>query len=163
MLKPLACLCVLMFMALVPGVALSGSDDAPSSEESSVEALKKETRELGKALKEYGSDQKEQAEESINKTLSGLDKRIKELEEQLAENWDDMSDKARERSQKSLESLREQRERVQSWYKDLKSSSASAWERARKGFSDAYDALSEQWSDTEQKLDEDTEKRADSI
>ncbi|AOY86904.1 hypothetical protein BKP64_01210 [Marinobacter salinus] len=131
--------------------------------DSSVEELKKETRELGKALKEYGSDQKDRAEDSINRTLSALDQRIDELEQQLSENWDDMSDTARERSQKSLESLREQRGRVQNWYQELKASSASAWERARQGFSDAYDAFAEEWEDTEEKLGNESGKQADSI
>ncbi|MBU2953818.1 hypothetical protein [Marinobacter sp. F3R08] len=156
--KPIACLLALALAGMLPGAAL-----AESSPDTSVESLKQETQELGKALKEYGSDQKEQAEESINRTLSALDQRIEELDKQLSENWDDMSDTARDRGQKSLESLREQRARVQNWYQELKASSASAWERARKGFSDAYEALSEQWGDTEDELDEDAEKRAQSI
>ena len=151
------------FVGLFSGTALAETSPEDSSPDSSVESLKQETRELGEALQEYGSDQKEQAEGSINKTLSALDKRIDELEQQLSENWDDMSDTARERSQKSLESLREQRARVQSWYQELKDSSASAWEQARKGFSDAYEALSEQWNNTEKELDEDAGKRSDSI
>ena len=56
----------------------------------------------------------------------------------------------------------EQRARVQNWYQELKDSSASAWEKARKGFSDAYEALSEQWNNTEEEL-QDSEKRSDSI
>ena len=51
-----------------------------SSGDSSVESLEQETRELGEALQEYGSDQKEQAEDSINRTLSALDIRIQERE-----------------------------------------------------------------------------------
>lgn len=128
------------------------------SEDSSVSKLKQESRELGQALQEYGADQKDQAEDSINQMLSALDKRIEKLETELAENWDDMSNIARERSQESLASLREQRERVQSWYNELKSSSASAWERAKKGFSDAYEALSEQWNETERDLNLDQDK-----
>ena len=147
------------FVAMFSGAALAEK----SSDDSSVESLKEETRELGEALQEYGADQKEQAEDSINKTLSALDKRIQELEQQLSENWDDMSETARERAQKSLESLREQRARVQNWYEELKESSVSAWERARKGFSYAYEALSEQWNSTEKELDEDSAKRSDSI
>lgn len=150
-------------LTLVTTGLLSGTVMAQSSPDSSVESLKQETQELGEALKEYGSDQKEQAEDSINETLSALDRRIEELEQQLSENWDDMSDTARERAQKSLESLREQRARVQSWYQELKASSASAWERARKGFSEAYEALSEQWNNTEKELEEDADKRTDSI
>ena len=167
MIKPLTYVLTLVFVGMFSGVVLAESSPDPSpdpsSEDSSVEALKKETRELGEALKEYGSAQKEQAEDSINRTLSALDRRIEELEQQLSENWDDMSDIARERSRKSLESLREQRARVQNWYQELKASSASAWERARRGFSEAYEALSEQWSDTEKAIDSEQEKRADSI
>ncbi|WP_240339491.1 hypothetical protein [Marinobacter sp. BW6] len=151
-----------IFVGMLSGAALAESSP-DSSSDSSVESLKQETRELGEALQEYGADQKEQAEDSINQTLSALDRRIAELEQQLSENWDDMSDTARERSQKSLESLREQRARVENWYQELKESSASAWERARKGFSEAYDALSEQWSDTEEELYKESEKRSDSI
>ncbi|MDN6319369.1 MAG: hypothetical protein L0J77_06360 [Marinobacter sp.] len=133
------------------------------SEDSSVSDLKQESRELGKALQEYGANQKDQAEDSINQMLSALDKRILELEAELAENWDDMSNAAQDRSQESLESLREQRARVQSWYNELKASSASAWERAKKGFSDAYEAFSEQWNETERDLTLDQDKRSKSI
>lgn len=143
-------------------VAASCTFAAPlyaESEDSSVNELKQESRELGQALQEYGADQKDQAEDSINRMLSALDKRITELEKELAENWDDMSNTARERSQESLASLREQRERVQSWYNELKASSASAWERAKKGFSDAYEALSEQWDETERDLTLDQDKK----
>jgi gas vesicle protein len=133
------------------------------STDSSVDKLKQESRELGEALQNYGADQKIQAEDAINRTLSALDKRIVELEKELSENWDDMSKTARERSQESLASLREQRERVQSWYKELKASSASAWGQAKKGFSDAYEALSEQWNETERDLTLEQDKKSESI
>jgi len=133
------------------------------SSDSAVDRLRQESRELGEALREYGADQKGQAEDSINRTLTALDKRIAELEQELSENWDDMSNTARERSQDSLASLREQRERVQGWYNELKASSASAWERARKGFSDAYEKLSEQWNETERDLTLDDHKKSESI
>jgi predicted RNase H-like nuclease (RuvC/YqgF family) len=133
------------------------------SADSSVDELKQESRELGEALQEYGADQKDQAEDAINRTLSALDKRIAELEKELSENWDDMSKIARERSQESLASLREQRARVQAWYNELKASSASAWEQAKKGFSDAYEALSEQWNETERDLTLDQDKKSKSI
>ncbi|MGO2137260.1 hypothetical protein [Marinobacter sp.] len=132
-------------------------------EDSSVSQLKQESQELSEALQEYGADQKDQAEDSINRMLSALDKRIVELEQELTENWDDMSNTARDRSQESLESLREQRARVQSWYNELKASSASAWERAKKGFSDAYESFSEQWNETERDLTLDQDKRSKSI
>ncbi|WP_417543829.1 hypothetical protein [Marinobacter sp.] len=133
------------------------------SADSSVDKLKQQSQELGETLQEYGADQKDQAEDAINRTLAALDKRITELESELSENWDDMSNAARERSQKSLSSLREQRARVQAWYNELKASSASAWERAKKGFSDAYDALSEQWNETERDLTLDQDKKSKSI
>ncbi|WP_100638496.1 hypothetical protein [Marinobacter salexigens] len=143
-------------------LVLAGPLHAESAD-SAVDEFKRETQELGEALQEYGADQKDLAEDSINRALSALDKRIAELEEELSENWDDMSNTARERSKDSLASLREQRERVQAWYNELKASSASAWERAKKGFSDAYDALSEQWNETERDLTLDQKKRKQSI
>lgn len=133
------------------------------TEASSVDELEQETRELGEALKEYSADQKDQAEDSIDQMLQALDKRIDVLERELAENWDDMSNTARERAEDSLASLRDQRERVQDWYNELKASSASAWEKARKGFSDAYEAFSEQWNETERDLTLDQEKKSESI
>lgn len=150
-------------LVLAFAFGVSGSLYAEPSDDSSVESLKKETRELGQALKEFGADQKEEAEASIESTLSALDKRIETLQQELDQNWNDMSDKARERSQKSLESLREQRERVQSWYDDLQASSSSAWDRTKRGFSNAYEALSEQWNETERKLTEESDTEKDSI
>lgn len=150
-------------LALILALGMSGSLNAEPSEDSSVESLKKETRELGRTLKEFGADQKAEAETAIENTLSALDKRIDTLQQELDQNWDDMSDTARERSRKSLESLREQRERVQNWYEELQSTSSSAWERTKQGFSNAYEALSDQWSETERKLMDESDKEKDSI
>lgn len=133
------------------------------SQDSDVEELKEKTRELGETLQDYGADQKRQAEDAINRTLSALDERIEELEKELAENWDDKSETARDRSQESLASLQEQRERVQKWYNELKASSASAWGRAKKGFSEAYEAFSEQWNETEKGLSLEQRKESESI
>ena len=111
-------------------VAASCTFAAPlyaDSEGSSVSELKRESRELGEALQEYGADQKDQAEDSINRMLSALDKRIAELEQELSENWDDMSNTTRQ--------------------------------RAKNGFSDAYEALSEQWNETERDLSLDQDKK----
>lgn len=132
-------------------------------DETTVEQLKQDTRELGRSLKDFSVDQKDQAIESINNTLAALDERIDQLESELAENWDDMSELARERSQKSIDSLREQRSTVAQWYDRLKDSSASAWDRMKKGFSDAYGELSESWEEAEEVNEENTERRQDSI
>ncbi len=146
-------------------LAVSGASQAgeASENESSVDSLKQETRELGQALQSYGAEQKDQAEDAINRTLDAIDARIETLDKELEENWDDMSELARERSRKSLKSLREQRARVQSWYDELKASSASAWERARQGFSEAYEALSKRWNEAEQQIERDSDKRNNSI
>lgn len=151
------------FALLVAASCTFAASLQAESADSSVDKLKQQSQELGETLREYGADQKDQAEDAINRTLAALDKRIAELESELSENWDDMSSVARERSQESLASLREQRERVQAWYNELKASSASAWERAKKGFSDAYDALSEQWNETERDLTLDQDKKSKSI
>lgn len=150
-------------LGFILALGMSGYLQAESSENSSVASLKKETRELGQALKEFGADQKVEAETAIESTLSALDKRIGTLRKELDQNWDDMSDTARERSMESLQSLQEQRQRVQDWYDELQASSSSAWERAKQGFSNAYEALSEQWNQTERKLIDDSDKTKDSI
>ncbi|WP_228152563.1 MULTISPECIES: sll1863 family stress response protein [Marinobacter] len=154
-------------LVLMPVLALAlasgGVLRAEETGDSSVETLQEETRELGQALQSYGAEQKDQAEDAINRTLDAIDARIETLDKELEENWDDMSELARERSRKSLESLREQRARVQSWYDELKASSASAWERARQGFSEAYEALSKRWNEAEQQIERDSDKRNNSI
>lgn len=137
---------------------------AAEEDETTVEQLKQDTQELGRALKDFSADQKDEAIESINKTLKALDTRIEQLEKELAENWDDMSELTRERTRKSIESLREQRGTVAEWYDRLKDSSASAWDRMKKGFSDAYDDLSESWEEAEDDINEGSaERHQDSI
>ena len=137
---------------------------AAEEDETTVEQLKQDTQELGRTLKDFSADQKDQAIASINETLKALDARIGQLEKELAENWEDMSELTRERTRKSIESLQEQRSTVAEWYDRLKNSSVSAWDRMKKGFSDAYDDLSESWEEAEEDMSEgDAERRQDSI
>ena len=137
---------------------------AAEEDETTVEQLKQDTQELGRTLKYFSADQKDQAIASINETLKALDARIGQLEKELAENWEDMSELTRERTRKSIESLQEQRSTVAEWYDRLKNSSVSAWDRMKKGFSDAYDDLSESWEEAEEDMSEgDAERRQDSI
>ena len=52
---------------------------------------------------------------------------------------------ARQKVKANLKALRQQRNELAEWYGGLKNSSADAWEQMKKGFSNAYQALSDSW------------------
>jgi hypothetical protein len=52
-----------------------------------------------------------------------------------------------------MKALRRQRTGVAEWYGSLKTSSSDAWEHIKKGFSDAYESLSEAWEKPEKEFD----------
>jgi uncharacterized membrane-anchored protein YjiN (DUF445 family) len=82
--------------------------------------------------------------------LDAVDERIDTLQTRLDDNWDNMSKAAREKTQASMKALREQRTQVAEWYGSLKTSSDSAWDEIKEGFSQAYQALAETWDETVQ-------------
>ncbi|MGP4844001.1 hypothetical protein ACTXGQ_07710 [Marinobacter sp. 1Y8] len=151
---------LLAVMALgMPALASAEDDKAPS-----VEELKQDTQALADKLKNYTAEQRDEAARSISDTLDVLDARIATLEKRVAEDWDDMSEATREQTRKSLDVLRAQREKVGDWYDRLKDSSSTAWGSMKKGFSDAYDGLSDAWEKAENEVEtDDGEKRRNSI
>ncbi|MDG5499535.1 hypothetical protein [Marinobacter sp. BGYM27] len=152
---------VLAAIALAtPMLASAEAEDTPPS----VEELKQDTRALAEKLKNYTAEQRDEAARSISDTLEVLDERIATLEKRVAEDWDEMSDATREQTRESLDALRAQREKVGDWYERLKDSSSTAWGRMKKGFSSAYEGLSEAWDNAEREVEADeNEKRRNSI
>jgi len=84
--------------------------------------------------------------------LDNFDKRIDALETRIDSDWDKMDRAAREKIRASLSALRKQRAQAAEWYGNLKSSSADAWGHMKKGFSDAYRALSDAWEKSEKEF-----------
>ena len=117
-----------------------------SSMAMSMDEVKKETRDLLKAISDYSIDQRDEAVRRAKESLDILDKRIDALEASIDENWDKMDAAAREKARASLKALHRQRTLVAEWYGSLKNSTGEAWGHMKKGFSDTYKALSDAWA-----------------
>lgn len=142
---------LLMLVALL-GVVPAAAQAEEAQQPPTMEELKHDTENLIDKLGNYSAEQRDEAAASIKDTLDELDQRIDVLEKRLDENWDDMSEASREKTQQSLDALRAQREKVGDWYERMKSSSASAWDDVRDGFTRAYDNLSNAWQETEKSM-----------
>lgn len=126
-----------------------------SADKTSGKSVKQEAQDLMEALKSYSADQRDEAVQQAGKTLDKLDKRIDELETDIKENWEQMSKAARKQTRENLQALRHQRNQVAEWYGSMKTSSADAWEEMKKGFSNAYEALSNAWAESVEEFDSD--------
>ena len=120
-----------------------------SSDKTSINEIKQESRELIESLETYSAERREEAIQKAKAVLDKMDKRIDELESQVDNNWDEMEKATREKARASLKALRKQRTEVAEWYGSLKSSTADAWGRAINGFSSAYTAFQAAWEKSE--------------
>jgi TolA-binding protein len=144
--------CLFMFMLIV-GLGIALPDDAQtSSEKTSMEEVKQEAQDLIQALKNYTADQRDEAVQKTKSALQTLDKRIDALETRIDNNWDNMNKAAREKARANLKALHKQRTKVAELYGSMKSSTVSAWEHMKKGFSDAYSALYDAWEKSEKEF-----------
>jgi aminoglycoside N3'-acetyltransferase len=100
----------------------------------SIEEVKKDTQDLFKSINSYTVDKKDEALQKAKEGLSKLDK---------------MNDTAREKAADNLTALREQSDQVSTWYSSLKTSSVDTWDRIKKGYSDAYNALEKSLGESE--------------
>jgi chromosome segregation ATPase len=137
----------LCFMPLAQ--AQSGNDTATAQD------VKKETKELINTLQQYTVAQRDQAVKEADQALKKLDGRIDALESRVDNNWDKMTQAARQKARASLKALRQQRNELAEWYGSFKNSSADAWEQMKKGFSDAYQAISDSWEKAKSEYDKD--------
>ena len=143
---------ITLVFTTVPGAAKESAD------KTSITAVKQEAQDLMQALKSYSADQRDEALQQAGKTLDKLDKRIDALETDIKDNWEQMSKAARKETRENLKALREQRNQVAEWYGSMKTSSADAWEEMKKGFSNAYEALSNAWAESVKEFDSDKNK-----
>tara|TARA_R110002110_G_scaffold415797_1_gene656207 strand:- start:29665 stop:30126 length:462 start_codon:yes stop_codon:yes gene_type:complete len=116
-----------------------------NTSETTIEDVRQDTANLIKTLKGYGVKQREQVVQKTDKALVKLDARIDALETQIDNNWEQMDKTTRNKARKSLRALRKQRAELAEWYGGWKNSSASAWEKMKKGFSGAYQELTNAW------------------
>ncbi len=146
----LALALVAMLASAPVATATAADEDEPSAAD-----IRQETRELMQALKAYGADKRDQAVAQTQAALDNIDRRIEALEASMLENWDKMDQAARDQARASLQALRAQRTEVAEWFGGLKNSSANAWGHLKKGFSDAYRAMSQAWEKSEQDVGKD--------
>ena len=116
-----------------------------SSDTVTGEDIKKETQDLLHTLQQYTVDQRDQAVKEADQALKKLDERIDKLESRVDNNWDKMTQAARQKARDNLQLLRQQRNELAEWYGGFKYSSKNAWEQMKKGFTDAYQAMSDSW------------------
>lgn len=124
-----------------------------STDKTSIEEVKQETQDLLRTLDAYTADQKDEAIRKARMALDNLDKRIDSLEARVDESWDKINKDARKKARDSLKALRKQRIQVAEWYGSLRSSTGSAWEHIKKGFSDAHKDLSDACEKSENEFD----------
>ena len=123
-----------------------------SSDKTSIEEVKKETKELLQTLNAYTVDQRDEAIAKTKEALDNLDKRIDALQRDVDENRDKMDRAAREKARSGLKELHKQRAQVAEQYDSLKESTGEAWEHMKKGFSDAYKDLADAWEKSEKEF-----------
>ncbi len=139
---------IFMLLAGVPTCYAQSSSDETTAKE-----VKQEMNDLLNTLKSYTAEQRDEAVKITQKTLDKLDKQIESLESRIDKNWESMTKTARAETRANMKALRKQRTKVAEWYGSMKSSSASAWEEMKKGFSDAYRTLEKAWEKSEKEFD----------
>lgn len=118
---------------------------AMPQEQTTLEDVRKESRELLQSLRGYSAGQRDEALAKIKETLDALDRRINTLEKKIASDGEKMDQAARAKARTGLQELRQERLEVAKWYNSLQKSSAAAWEETKKVFAAAYFNLSVVW------------------
>jgi len=117
-----------------------------NDDKTTIQDVKQETQELISKINGYTADQRDDVIKQTEQALKKLDNRIDALETDISNRWDQIDKAAREKAQAGLKELRKQRIVLAEWYGSLKSSSGSAWEQMKKGFSDAYQNIVDAWA-----------------
>jgi hypothetical protein len=146
----------LMATGFAPAQAPLTPDD-----KASINEVKKETRELMKAVKSYSAAQRDQAIQEIEIAIIHLDNRIDALQARIDNRWDDMTQPAREQARASIRAMQKQRVKLAEWTGNLKGSSASAWDDIKRGFSQAYGDINKAWEKALNDFGSDTNQAAE--
>ncbi|WP_394171315.1 hypothetical protein [Saccharospirillum alexandrii] len=149
-----------IFTAVLIAVVLGlGLASCAKSEDDVVTAqdVEQETRELISTLRQYTANQRDEAVAEAGEALERLDGKINELEARIDNNWESMSQQARQDARANLNRLREQRSELAGWYDSFRNSSAGAWDEMKKGFTDAYQVMSDSWVNARREFEDDNE------
>lgn len=123
-----------------------------SGEKTTIKEVKKEVADAAQVIKEYSAEQKDEAVKKAKAAMDDLDARIDAIETRVDNEWGEMSQTARQQARESLKTLRKKRNEVAEWYGALKHSSSDAWDEIKKGFTHAYQALVEEWEESEKEM-----------
>jgi len=124
-----------------------------ATDKPTMEDVKKEVSEAAEAIKHYSADQRAEAINKAKSVMDSLDARIDKLKTSIDNQWKNMDQSARRKAQAALNDLKRQRQKTAEAYKELKESSAGAWEHMKKGFSDSYVDLHNAWQKAEKEFD----------
>lgn len=138
--KNISTLIIAMTMSFSTALHANSDKDPVTTQD-----VTQETKELVNTLEKYTYKQRDEALRNAEKAMQNIDRRIDIMETRINKNWDDMSQVARQKTQENLETLREERNELTDQYQRFKNSSVDAWESTKKGFSKAYQAVSDSW------------------
>jgi TolA-binding protein len=116
--------------------------------------VKQETAEAYHTVLNFTVEQRDEAVADARKKLDKLDTRIDAMQNSLDKRWHKMTEAAQQKQQAALKTLREKRNEVAEWYGGLHHSSADAWDRVKKGFSDSYDRLEEAFDNARKEFED---------
>jgi len=122
-------------------VQSNNEDNAQAStapEGTSIEDVKQQSGELADTLGAYTETQRQQAMQEIETTMSEVDRRLESFESTVDSGWDDLSEQAQEEARQNIDMLKRKREQMAESYNDMQAASGAAWDKMKKGFSDAY-------------------------
>ena len=77
-------------LALALAVAVPSQAALSPEDKTSIKDVKRETRELIKAIESYSAEQRDQAIQEIEIAVARLDQRIESLQSRIDNQWDDM-------------------------------------------------------------------------
>jgi flagellar hook-basal body complex protein FliE len=135
-----------MVMPLAQGHAAEGEGGVTA------DSLRQEMQKLEQKLTDFNAERRDQLMTDIDQVLSDIDLRAATLENRLQENWGEADRLARVQAQTAQASLSREQARVMEWYERMQDSADYTWESMGEGFQDAFDQLSEAWSNAEQKV-----------
>lgn len=113
--------------------------EAPASQKTTREDVRKEVREAIDAIKSYSADKRDEAVNKAKAALDDFDARMEKAEQ-----------RAKEKKEQAAAKLKEKRAQVTKRYEELKNATKENWEKAKSRFLKEYREMEEEY---EEKVD----------